>query len=139
MGLPTTLAGIAGFLIFVVLIIGMSASDLYPNETAKIQQTQDNYLNALNISTNTSAPAAPASFWDNPIASVLNLVGLDGIYTAILNFFGMIITFIVMMVGSLFLFMGIASTIPAEVAVFFAIIASSAIIAIVKLIFLSGE
>ena len=135
MGLPQSLAGIVGFLIFIIFIISISASDIYPDQTKSITDSQNNFINNFNKSVNTTATQGNIGFW----GTVLGITGLDGIYNFITNFFSMIVSFIIMVGGYILLFFGIATTIPSDFYVFFALIGSGLIIAIVKLIFLNGD
>lgn len=136
MGLPTTLAGISGFIIFIVFVVAISASDLYPAQSQIIVDSQNEFYDNLNRTTNiTATPEESPGFW----RTIFGLVGLDGIYVFITNFFSMLVSFIVLQVGYVFLFFGIAGTIPPEFYLLFAILGMSAIIAILKLIFMSGD
>lgn len=135
MGLPQSLAGIVGFLIFVIFIVSISASDVYPDETEKITDAQNNFIANFNNSVNATASSENQGFW----STILGFTGLDGIYNFITNFFSMIVSFIIMVGGYILLFFGIATTIPSDFYVFFALIGSGLIIAIVKLIFLNGD
>lgn len=135
MGLPASLSGIVGFLIFVIFIIAISASDVYPDQTAKITSAQNNFISNFNNSVNTTASSSNQGFW----GFIMGATGLDGIYTFIVNFFSMITSFIIMVGGYIGLFFGIATTLPSDFYVLFAIVGSSLIIAIVKLVFLSGD
>lgn len=133
MGLPQSLAGIVGFLIFIIFIVSISASDIYPDQTKQITDSQNNFIANFNNSVNTTA--VNPGFW----GTVLGLTGLDGIYNFITNFFSMIVSFVIMVGGYILLFFGIAATIPSDFYVFFALMGSGLIIAIVKLIFLNGD
>jgi hypothetical protein len=133
MGLPNTLAGLVGIIIFIVFIVAISAPDVYPDQTAQITSSQTNFINNFNNSVNTSTPNP--GFW----GTILGLTGLDGIYNFITNFFSMIVSFVILVGGYILLLFGIATTIPSEFAVFFVLIASSGIIYVLKLIFMSGD
>lgn len=135
MGLPTSLSGVVGFLIFIIFMIAISASDVYPDQTAKITSAQNNFIANFNNSVNATASNENPGFW----GTVLGLTGLDGIYNFITNFFSMIVSFVIMVGGYILLFFGIATTLPSDFYILFAIFASNAIIAIVLLIFLSGK
>jgi hypothetical protein len=136
MGLPSTLAGIAGFIIFVIFIIGISATDIYPDETSKIVTSHNNFRAGLNATLNaTSSTQSENGFWQN----IFGVTGLNGIYNFIVGFMSMVVSFIVMMTQYLLLFIGISATLPTEFYVLFALLMSSSIIAIVLLIFLNGK
>lgn len=135
MGFPQTLSGIVGILIFVIFIVSISASDVYPDQTKKITGAQNNFIANFNSSVNTTATAENPGFW----GTILGFTGLDGIYNFITNFFSMIVSFVIMVGGYILLFFGIATTIPSDFYVLFALIGSGLIIAIVKLIFFSGD
>lgn len=133
MGLPTTLAGIMGFFIFIVLILGLGTPDLYPDETQKIRDNQEQFRSQFNQTTNRST--SPPSFW----GSLFGIVGLDGIYNFIIGFFSMLMSFVILIVDYFLMFFGIAGSLPYEFYILFALLGSSLIIGIVKLIFLSGD
>ena len=135
MSLPTTLAGIAGFLITVIFLIGISATDIFPDESQKIVHSQTDFTNALNQSVTPITTSTDIGFF----GSLLGVVGLDGIYDFIRNFLSLLVSFIVMIVSYLFLFIGIATILPTEFYLLFALIISGSIIAIVKLIFIAGD
>jgi hypothetical protein len=135
MGFPTTLAGIAGFLIACMFLIGISATDVFPDETQKIVHSQNDFTNALNRSTAPVNTSSDVGFF----GSLLGVVGLDGIYDFIRNFLSLLVSFIVMMVQYLLLFIGISTILPTEFYLFFALIISGTVIAIVKLIFIAGD
>jgi len=135
MGLPQSLAGIVGFLIFIIFIVSISASDVYPDQTKQITDSQNNFIANFNKTVNTTASQENPGFW----GTILGLTGLDGIYNFITNFFSMIVSFVIMVGGYILLFFGISTTIPSEFYVFFALLGSGLIIAVVKLIFLSGD
>jgi len=135
MGLPQSLAGIVGFLIFIIFIVSISASDIYPDETKRITDAQNNFIANFNNSVNSSASSGNSGFW----GIIMDFTGLDGIYNFITNFFSMIVSFIIMVGGYILLFFGISTTIPSDFYVFFALIGSGLIIAIAKLIMLNGE
>lgn len=135
MGLPNTLAGIVGMLIFIIFIISISASDVYPDQTKSITDAQNNFIENFNNSVNSTASTNNPGFW----GALMGFTGLDGIYDFIINFFSMIVSFVIMVGGYILLFFGIATTIPSDFYVFFALIGSGLIIAVVKLIFLNGE
>jgi hypothetical protein len=117
------------------MIIGLSATDLYPDESNKVIASQNTFYSNLNSSTNSTTSTTAGGFW----SSLFGIAGLDGIYNFIINFFSILISFIVMIVSYLLLLIGISTTLPKEFYVFFALMGSSMIIAIVKLIFLSGD
>lgn len=135
MGVPHTLAGIVGFLIFVIFIVALSASDVYPDQTQAITSAQNNFIANFNNSVNVTASSENEGFW----GTILGFTGLDGIYNFVINFFSMIVSFVIMVGGYILLFFGIATSIPSDFYVFFALIGSGLIIAIVKLIFLNGD
>jgi len=133
MGLPQTLAGIAGFMIFIVVILGLTAPDVFPDQSAEIVSTQQDITNAARQVTNQSTG-------EQSIASeILGIAGLDGIYNYISNFLYIIGKFIVIFFQYLAMFLGIALILPPEFYVFFGIMGITTIVAIVKLIFLSGD
>jgi len=135
MGLPNTLAGIVGMLIFVIFIVAISASDIYPAETKSITTAQNTFINNFNKSVNSTASQENPGFW----GTVLGITGLDGIYNFITNFFSMIVSFMIMVAGYILLFFGIAVSVPSDFYVFFALMGSGLIIAVLKLIFMNGE
>jgi len=135
MGLPNTLAGIIGLLIFVIFIVAISASDIYPAETTRITSAQNNFIANFNNSVNATASQENQGFW----GTILGFTGLDGIYNFITNFFSMVVSFVIMIGGYILLFFGIATSVPSDFYVFFALIGSGLIIAVVKLIFLNGD
>ena len=135
MGLPVTLGGIAGFLIFVVVIIGMTAPDLYPDESQKIKDSQDIFIKNLNSTINQTSTTQNQGFW----LSILGIAGLDGIYNFIVNFFSMLISFIIMFVNYFLLFFGIAISLPSEFYILFILVSMSLIVAVIKLIFMAGD
>jgi hypothetical protein len=128
MGLPTTLAGLAAFLIFVVLIVSMSASDLYPNQSNGIRATQERFDTYLNATTNQSVSQS-TDVWS----------AITNVFNFITGIFGMILTFIAGMVQYVLFFLGIVRQLPPEFYILFAIIGSTSIVLIIKLIFLAGE
>jgi len=133
MGLPQTLAGIAGFMIFIVVILGLTAPDIFPDQSANIVSTQNDITNAAKQVTNQSTG-------EQSLASeILGIAGLDGIYNYISNFLYIIGKFIVIFFQYLAMFLGIALILPPEFYVFFGIMGITTIVAIVKLIFLSGD
>jgi len=133
MGLPTTLSGIVGFILFVIFLLSISVSDIYPDQTKSITDAQSNFLNTMNTTKNSTA--TNPGFW----GTVMGITGLDGIYNFITNFFSMIVSFMIMVIGYTGLFLLIPLTVPAEFLVIFIILVSYVIIAILKLIFLNGE
>ena len=135
MALPQTLAGLAGLMIACIFVIGMTASDIFPDESAKIVKSQIDFNEALNKSTNPTGAASEVSWF----GKLLGLAGVDGIYDFIRNFFSMLVSFIVMIVQYVLLFVGIARILPTEFYLFFALMVSTGIILIVKLIFWSGD
>lgn len=135
MGLPTTLSGMIGFIIFIIFIIAISASDVYPDETKSITDTQNRFLASMNKTTNSTATADNPGFW----GTILGITGLDGIYNFITNFFSMLVSFMIMVIGYTGLFLLIPSTLPTEFLVIFVILASSIIIGILKLVFFNGD
>ena len=135
MGLPTTLGGLAGFLIAVIFIIGIAATDVFPDESQKIVTSQNDFTIAMNRSTAPVNSSTDVGFF----GKLLGVVGLDGIYDFIRNFLSLLIAFIVMVVSYLLLFMGIATILPTEFYLLFALIISASIIAIIKLIFIAGD
>ncbi len=134
MGLPSTLGGISGFILTIIFIIGMSATDIFPDESQQLKTSELDFANALNRTTS-PGNASDIGFFDK----ILGVVGLDGIYDFIRNFLSMLVAFVVMSVQALFLFLGIASILPTEFYLFFALITSATITAIIKLVFFSGE
>lgn len=135
MGFPTTLFGVFGFIIAVIFLIAISASDLYPDETNAIKDSQSAFLENLNKTANSSiTPSADTGFW----GTIFGLTGLDGIYTFITNILSMGVSFMIMIVQYILLFFGIATSIPSEFYLLFALMGLSAIVAIIK-IFLWGE
>jgi len=133
MGLPSTMGGIVGFLIFVVLIIGMSANDLYPDETENVRLDQQEFRDSLNLTVNTSVN--PPGFWN----SLFGVFGLDGIYNFLIGVFGMVLSFIGLLMSLFLSFFGITTTLPGEFLVLFLVVGASTIIAIIKLLFLAGD
>ena len=131
--LPNTLSGLAGFMIFVVVILGMTAPDLFPSEVEDIQNTQEDMRQTATHMTNTTSGEPSA------VSDLLGLAGLDGIYNFITNYLYLMGQFIVLFFQYVAMFMGISLMIPTEFYVFFAIIGMSTIISIVKLIFLAGD
>jgi len=134
MGLPTTLGGIVGFMIATIFIISMSATDIFPDESQKLKTSQMDFANALNRTTS-PGEVSQIGFFER----MLGVVGLDGIYDFVRNFLSMLVSFIVMSVQGLFLFIGISAVLPMEFYLLFALIMSSLIVALIKLIFLSGD
>ena len=135
MGFPTTLFGVFGFIIATIFLIAMSASDLYPDETAAIESSQAEFIDNLNQTANsTVTPTAETGFW----GTIFGLTGLEGIYTFVTNILSMGISFMIMIVQYILLFFGIAVSIPAEFYLLFVLMGMSAIVAIIKL-FLWGE
>jgi hypothetical protein len=135
MGLPTTLGGISSFILAVIFIVGISASDIYPDESQALIHSQNDFQNALNQSVVETNSTTEVGFF----GTLLGAVGLDGIYDFIRNFLSLLVSFIVMTVQGLFLFLGLATILPTEFYLFFALIASASIAAIVKLIFFAGD
>jgi hypothetical protein len=135
MGLPSTLGGIAGFLIAVIFILGISATDVFPDQSQHIKASQNDFTSALNRSTAPINSSSDVGFF----GKLLGSVGLDGIYDFIRNFLSLLVAFIVMIVSYLFLFVGISTILPSEFYLLFALLASASIIALIKLIFLSGD
>jgi len=131
--LPNTLSGLAGFFVFVVVILGMTAPDLFPDEAAAIGETQANMVRTAASMTNTTTQEQGA------LAEALGLGGLEGIYNFVTNYLYLLGSFIVLFFQYLGMFIGIALIVPSEFYVFFGIISISTIIAVVKLIFLSGD
>ena len=132
MALPQTLAGISGFIIFIAVVLGITAADIFPEQTTNIQDTQTNMINVASSMTNgTQEPST--------ISSILGIVGLDAIYQYITNFLYIMGSFIVLFFQYLLMFLGIALLVPPEFYVFFAVMGMTSIIAILKLIFLSGD
>jgi hypothetical protein len=134
MGLPSTIGGISGFILAILFIIGMSATDIFPDESQKLKTSELDFANALNITTSPGDPSNIGFF-----ERLLGVIGVDGIYDFIRNFLSMLVAFIVMSVQALFLFIGIATILPTEFYLFFALITSATITAIIKLVFFSGE
>lgn len=135
MGLPTTLGGISSFILAVIFIVGISASDIYPDESQALIHSQNDFQNALNQSVVETNSTTEVGFF----GTLLGAVGLDGIYDFIRNFLSLLVSFIVMTVQGLFLFLGLATILPTEFYLFFALIASASIAAIVKLILFAGD
>jgi len=135
MGFPTTLFGVFGFIIAVIFLIAMSASDLYPDETNAIKDSQSVFIENLNKTANSSiTPTADTGFW----GTIFGLTGLEGIYTFVTNILSMGVSFMIMIVQYILLFFGIAVSIPGEFYLLFILMGMSAIVAIIK-IFLWGE
>jgi len=134
MGMPSTIGGISGFILAVIFVIGMSASDIFPDESQKLKTSELDFANALNRTTS-PGNTSDIGFFER----ILGVVGLDGIYDFIRNFLSMLVAFVVMSVQALFLFVGIATILPTEFYLFFALMTSATITAIIKLIFLAGD
>jgi len=126
MGLPQTLAGIAGFMIFIVVILGLTAPDIFSDQSADIVATQQDITNAAMHVTNQSTGEQRSL-----VSEILGVAGLDGVY--ILG------KFIVIFFQYLAMFLGIALILPSEFYVFFGIMGITTIVSIVKLLFLSGD
>lgn len=134
MGIPSTIGGISGFILAAIFIIGMSATDIFPDESQKLITSELEFANALNRTT------SPGNVSDIGIFDkILGVVGLDGIYDFIRNFLSMLVAFIVLSVQALLLFVGIATILPIEFYLFFALMISATITALIKLIFFSGD
>jgi len=129
MGLPSTLAGTVGFIVFVIFIVGIAATDIYPDQSKQAIERQTDFASKLNATVNSTTTGSQEGFW-NSIAGVAN---------TILNFFGMIISFIGMVLAYELMFIGIAGTIPSEFLVLFALLQIGLVTAILKLIFMSGD
>jgi hypothetical protein len=134
MGLPSTIGGISGFILAILFVVGMSATDIFPDESQKLKTSELDFANALNSTTSPGDPSNIGFF-----ERLLGVIGVDGIYDFIRNFLSMLVAFIVMSVQALFLFIGIATILPPEFYLFFALITSATITAIIKLVFFSGE
>lgn len=135
MGFPTTLFGVFGFIVAVIFLVAISASDLFPAQIQPIKDSQTNFLNTVNNTANaTINPTADTGFW----GTVFGLTGLDGIYTFITNSFSMAISFMIMVIQYLLAFIGIAAIIPTEFYLLFLLMSMAGIVAIIKL-FLWGE
>jgi len=131
--LPNTLSGLAGFFIFVVVILGMTAPDMFPDEAGNIVETQTNIVTVATHITNASTQE------QSDLASALGLGGLEGIYHFVTNYLFLLGSFAILMFQYLGMFIGIAVIVPTEFHVFFGILSISTVIAIMKLIFLSGD
>lgn len=134
MGLPNTLAGITGFIAFIVVIVAMVVPSL-PSSGNELNIATNEFKNQLNNSVNGSNGTVQTGFW----AFVGNVTGTSGIYDFIIGFFQIQIAFIELALAYLDVYVDIVSTIPAPFYVFFLILFDSFIIAILKLIFLSGD
>jgi hypothetical protein len=135
MGIPTTLAGSAGFVIACIFLIGVASTDVFPDQSARIIHSQTDFTNALNQSVAPMDTTTDIGFF----GSLLGAVGLNGIYDFIRNFLSLLVSFIVMSMQYVLLFVGISSILPTEFYLFFALIISGSIISIIKLIFIAGE
>lgn len=120
MGLPRTLIGIMGFIIFVVFMIGISATDLYPDKSNDIKNAQTIIISEINYSMNTSEESS-TSYYPGWVLSIGHIISAMFAYVS-------------MLFASLALFLGLSTTLPQEFYLLFALIASSAIISIVLLL-----
>lgn len=135
-GLPTTLQGMAGFMIFVVFILVLTVPNLHNDDATSITTAQTDFQAKLNSTTNSSTnPTAPSGFW----SFLGSALGINGIYDFIIGFFQVLISFFMLILTYLGIFVGVSSSLPSIFFVIFAIMASSVIIGIIKLIALSGE
>jgi hypothetical protein len=123
MGIPSTLAGLIGFVVAVIFIIGMAATDIFPDNSRAIQNSNADLTHALNSTMNITQSEP----------------GLLSSLLAVPSFLGVIIAFIVLMVQYVLLFVGIATILPTEFYLLFALIVIGSIVAIVKLVFMSGD
>lgn len=135
-GLPTTLAGMTGFIIFVVFLTIMIVPNLNSQEAEHIKELQNDFNGKMNSTTNLSNnPNVPAGFW----SIIGNALGLTGIYDFIIGFFQIIVSFNILLLNYLGIFFSTIAGIPGEFSVIFVIMASSLVIGIIKLIFFSGD
>ena len=129
MGLPNTLSGNIGLIVFVVFIIGIAASDIYPDESASVRNAQQDFSGNLNIIINSTSPTAEEGFWNS----------LAGVGNYLMNFFDMIISFLYMVIQYEILFISIAAIVPTEFYLLFALLQISTIVSIILLIALAGK
>ena len=130
MGLPNTLAGNIGLIVFVVFILAYAGQDLFPGETQGLRNSQMQFRTDMNTSLNTSIPvASQEGFW----------AALAGVGNAILNFFSMIVSFIIMIINYEVFFLGIAGLVPAEFYILFFLLQISTMVSIILLIALAGK
>ena len=128
MSLPTTLAGLSGFIIFIVFIVSMTATDIYPDETQNIIIKQNEFKDKVNITLNQTEES-----------SVSNLFWPAKIYGYVTNGLSSLLSFVGMMLAMFLSMFGIAATLPLEFYGMFVILFSSLIVAIAKLLFFSGD
>jgi hypothetical protein len=132
-GLPTSLAGMIGFIIFVVFIVAITVPSINSRDTETIKTLQSNYQQ--NSTVNSTSLNQSVGFW----GFIGNVTGLNGIYDFIVGFFQMIINFIKLALAYLGIFTNVFSQVPSVFYIIFLVLASSLVIGLIKLIFLSGD
>lgn len=132
MGLPTSLYGTLGFIIFVVFIVAITVPSINSKDADTIATLQNNAL-IHNNSVNSSVGQCGFTCF------IGQVTGLGGIYDWIIGFFQMIADFITLALAYVGIFTNVFLTVPPVFYVIFLLVSLSAIVAIVKLIFLSGD
>lgn len=132
MGLPTTLAGMVGFIIFVVFIVAITVPNLNSQDAITVRNMQNNFV--TNTSVNSSSLNQTSGFW----SFIGTVTGLNGVYDFIIGFIQMILNFITLCLAYLGIFTTVFSSVPAVFYVIFLVLASSLIVGIIKLIALRG-
>lgn len=135
MGLPTTLSGMLGFIIFLIFVIALIAPQLHNADASRLNKAQNDFLKNMNSSVNSTSTSENEGFW----GLIGNATGLNGIYDFIVGFFQTAISFIILALAYFLAFIGISGIIPPVFYVFFAIFGAGAIVGIVKLIALRGD
>lgn len=133
MGLPTTLAGTVGFIIFIVFIVAITVPNLNSQDAITIRNMQSGFN--TNNTVNSTSTNQSSGFW----SFLGEVTGLNGIYDYIIGFFQWGLNFIILALAYLGLFSHVFLTVPPVFYIIFLLIASGLIIAIAKLIFLSGD
>lgn len=133
MGLPTTLYGTLGFIIFVVFIVAITVPSLNNKDAETINTMQTELFK--NDSVNSSSLNQSCGF----SCFIGTITGLNGVYDWIIGFFQMIGKFITLAFAYVGIFTTVFLQIPPIFYIIFMLVSLSAIVAIVKLIFLSGD
>jgi hypothetical protein len=134
-GLPTTLAGMAGFIIFVAFLVGLTVPNLNSSDAENVKSLQTEFVSSMNQSTNHSTSTSGSGFW----GFVGVATGTNGIYDFIVGFFSMVISFMELVLAYLGIYVLLAGQLPVVFYVLFAVLTSSIIIGIIKLIFIRGD
>lgn len=135
MGMPQTLGGVFGMMVFLAFLIGMIIPDTMSQDAQDVKVLQDSFRDRLNSTVNSNSTGSSEGFW----GFVGKVTGLNGIYDFVLGFFQTVIAFIELIFAQFGIFINLSAQVPTTFYVFFALMLTSVFIVVIKLIFLSGD